>query len=233
MKIGTKSVLYGAHAFWLHPLLLAYAWMKLYGFSWRLTDPRLWIVFFVHDLGYIGKPNMDGEEGELHPMLGAKILGFFDAGSSPVIRYLSRWRHIARSVSFVLDFIWGRNAPGGVTWYCFCFYHSRFLAKKYGVRPSMLCMADKMVIVVEPTWLYLPRVRWTGEVDEYMAKAKSMNGQDPGKYATMGIRTLDQRVWHHDMQNYVRKWIEEHKDGREDTWTPLSKEAGSDSGVWK
>lgn len=73
MKIGTKSVLYGAHCFLLHPWFVAFAWWKLYGFPF---DPRLWIAFFVHDLGYIGKPNMDGPEGELHPYFGAKIMGF-------------------------------------------------------------------------------------------------------------------------------------------------------------
>jgi hypothetical protein len=26
-------------------------------------QPALWIAFFVHDLGYLGKPNMDGPEG--------------------------------------------------------------------------------------------------------------------------------------------------------------------------
>ena len=32
MKIGTKSLLFGAHQFVLHPLFLALAWWKLYGF---------------------------------------------------------------------------------------------------------------------------------------------------------------------------------------------------------
>ena len=53
MKIGTRSVLFGAHAFWLHPWFVAAAWWKLYGFPW---DPRLWVAFFLHDLGYFGKP---------------------------------------------------------------------------------------------------------------------------------------------------------------------------------
>lgn len=32
-----------------------------------LFDWRLWVAFMIHDLGYWGKPNMDGPEGELHP----------------------------------------------------------------------------------------------------------------------------------------------------------------------
>ncbi len=236
MRIGTKTVLYGAHAFWLHPFILAVAWTKLYGFPW---DLRLWWVFFVHDLGYIGKPNLDGEEGEMHPMLGAKLMWMFDA-REPYSFLASPWwrKWIAATCTAACDIIWGRYAPDSdhtrmMSWYCFCFYHSRFLAKRYGVKPSMLCMADKMVIVIEPAWLYLPRVRWTGEIYEYMKHAKAMNNQDPGKYSAMGLRTHSQRIWHRDMQNYVRRWIEEHKDGREDTWTPESKsQVKTDSGVY-
>jgi hypothetical protein len=71
MKVGTKSVLFGAHCFFLHPWFLAAGWTKLYGFPF---DPRLWFAFFLHDIGYVGKPNMDGPEGESHPELGATIM---------------------------------------------------------------------------------------------------------------------------------------------------------------
>lgn len=71
MKMGTKSLLFGAHAFWLHPWFVAWGWWKLYGFPW---DPRLWVAFVVHDWGYWGSPNMDGEEGEHHPEWGAHLM---------------------------------------------------------------------------------------------------------------------------------------------------------------
>lgn len=71
MKVGTKSILFGVHQFLIHPLVVAMAWWILYGFPW---DPRLWIAFVVHDLGYWGKPNMDGPEGESHPEFGARIM---------------------------------------------------------------------------------------------------------------------------------------------------------------
>lgn len=74
MRIGTKSVLFGVHQFAIHPWFVAWAWWMLYGFPF---DPRLWVAFFVHDLGYLGKPNMDGIEGETHPELGAKIMRIF------------------------------------------------------------------------------------------------------------------------------------------------------------
>ena len=75
MKVGTKSVLFGTHCFLLHPIFIAVAWIKLYGFPF---DPRVWIAFFVHDLGYWGKRNMDGPEGETHVELGARIMHLFD-----------------------------------------------------------------------------------------------------------------------------------------------------------
>ena len=71
MKVGTKSVLFGYHCFFIHPFFVALAWWKLYGFPW---DIRLWVAFFVHDIGYWGKPNMDGPEGETHPIFGARIM---------------------------------------------------------------------------------------------------------------------------------------------------------------
>jgi hypothetical protein len=43
VKIGTKSVLFGAHQFLLHPMFLALAWWRLYGFP---REVWLWIAFF-------------------------------------------------------------------------------------------------------------------------------------------------------------------------------------------
>jgi hypothetical protein len=72
LKIGTRSLLFGAHQFLLHPLCLAIAWTKLYGFP---RDFRLWAAFFLHDIGYFGCRDMDGLDGQHHPELGAKIMG--------------------------------------------------------------------------------------------------------------------------------------------------------------
>ena len=73
MTIGTKTVLYGSHCFLIHPWFVALAWWKLYGFP---LDVRLWFAFFLHDIGYIGKNNIDGEDGERHPELGANVMTF-------------------------------------------------------------------------------------------------------------------------------------------------------------
>lgn len=199
MKIGTKSVLFGAHQFAIHPWFVAAAWWQLFGFPW---DPRLWVAFFVHDLGYISKPNMDGPEGETHVELGARIMACLF----------------------------------GLEWGDFCRYHSRFYAKKEGRKPSRLCVADKLAIAITPAWLYLPAVRATGEIREYMALAKSRNlAGDPqaGKYSTMNLESEDEKRWYADVQDYVLRWAIEHRDGRDDTWTPDAKTAASDSGVWQ
>jgi len=77
VPIGSRSVLYGAHCFFIHPWFVAIAWWKLYGFPW---DPRLWVAFFIHDLGYWGKPNMDRPEGETHPRWAARVMGQWFGG---------------------------------------------------------------------------------------------------------------------------------------------------------
>lgn len=187
MKIGTKSVLFGAHCFIIHPWFVAYAWFKLYGFP---VDPRLWIAFFVHDLGYIGKPNMDGQEGELHPYFGAKIMSVF-----------------------------------GKKWYEFTLYHSRFLAKKNGAQYSKLCVADKLAIGITPAWFYLPMVSATGEIKEYMKDAE-VNSR--GYIKVQGSKKL----WYAGVQDYVKKWVNEHEDIKTDTWTPASRIADK-NGVWQ
>lgn len=71
MRIGTKSLLFGAHQILIHPFIVAYCWWKLYGFPWH---PYLWLCFMIHDLGYAGKKDMDGEDGAWHPLFGALVV---------------------------------------------------------------------------------------------------------------------------------------------------------------
>jgi len=161
MTIGTKSLLFGAHQFILHPLFVAWGWWLLYGFPW---DPRLWVAFIIHDWGYWGSPNMDGEEGKMHPRWAA--------------RKMRRWF--------------------GMEWGNLCIFHSRSTAKVWGRVPSRLCAADKMVTSLTPAWLYLPMVRATGELDEYMGEVGDsfvVNGDEltPEQwYSFVGERT---RAW--------------------------------------
>lgn len=89
MKIGTRTVLFGVHQFAIHPWFVALGWWKLYGFPW---DVRLWLAFFLHDLGYIGKPNLDGPEGEEHPEWAARVMKrFFGDQWADLCRYHSRF----------------------------------------------------------------------------------------------------------------------------------------------
>lgn len=190
LNVGTKSVLFGAHQFLIHPWFVAAAWWRLYGFPW---DPRLWVAFFVHDLGYLvyNTPNMDGPEGERHVEWGATLM--------------RRWF--------------------GPQWGRFCLYHSRFYARRDGQPFSRLCVADKLAVVLEPWWLYLPRVILSGEVHEYLALAggkgqSKYKGEPNSKYVSMQLETGTIRGWHRAMTAYLREWVEVHADGREDTWTP-------------
>lgn len=188
MNIGTKSVLFGYHCFLLHPFFVLTAWIKLYGFPW---NPLLWLSFFVHDLGYIGKPNMDGKEGEIHPHWGACVMGIF-----------------------------------GKKWFDFSLYHSRFLAKKEGAHFSKLCVADKLAIVITPNWLYLPMVNWTGEIKEYMKDAAiNSNGEIPIQDS--------QLLWINSVKIYVLKWVNEHKELKNDNWTVSDRSVFDENGVYK
>ena len=198
VRIGTKSVLYGAHCFWLHPWFVAAAWWKLYGFPW---DPRLWVAFFVHDLGYWGKPNMDGPEGERHVELGAKIMGLlFD--HEPTL-------------------IWDdgplRPNSDANRWHDFSLYHSRYYAKRNGRPVSRLCFADKLSFVLTPRWLYLPAVTLTGEIREYLKNAQKA---DSAHWKPTGY---DTKIWHRQLCEYMTRWVEEHKDGTADTWTDANR----------
>lgn len=207
MRVGTKSVLFGVHCVLIHWWFVALGWIYLFGFPF---DPRVWVAFVVHDVGYFGKPNMDGPEGEAHVFVGARIMGaLFDYG-----RWDSTW--FASTVGRLIAAIFGRKAPGGTTWYCFAFYHSRFMAKKYETQPSPLCFADKMALTFEPHWLYLPRARWSGELREYMS------GHDQSKgWSTIHYSDDEdiQRVWYERVATYCDAWVRTHVGGARDEWT--------------
>lgn len=136
MRIGTKSVLYGAHAFWWHWIFIWIAWCKIYYVTFQ---PAMLVCFFVHDLGYWGKENMDGPEGQEHPNFGALLMGrLFD------VPY------------------------GDREWYNFTAGHSRYFAKLIGIETSDLMRADKYATCLVPLPLYLGSVLATGEAWEYV-----------------------------------------------------------------
>lgn len=61
---GTLSLLFGVHQVFWHPYTVWRAWRALYGApTWRELA-----CIIVHDWGYWGSPDMDGEIGSKHPI---------------------------------------------------------------------------------------------------------------------------------------------------------------------
>jgi hypothetical protein len=207
IPIGTRSVLAGAHAFWLHPFFVAWGWWELYGFPW---DPRLWFAFFFHDAGYWGEPNMDGPEGTTHPIVGAVVMhSLFDR---PVL--------VAKDAT---------EDWSDKTWYHFTLYHSRYYAKRDGAPPSRLCAADKLAYFLTPWWLFLPMVRLTGEIHEYMALTETRAAAGEPVFEPQRRSSDPQKQWYFRIQEYAKRWAYEFKNGGPDTWTP-SVETGATRG---
>jgi hypothetical protein len=72
MKIGTKSLLFGAHQFLLHPLTVLWGWKNLFGWP---KDFRIYVGILIHDWGYWGMDSMDDAKGEEHPLWAARFMG--------------------------------------------------------------------------------------------------------------------------------------------------------------
>jgi hypothetical protein len=214
MKIGTRSVLFGAHQFLIHPWFVAWGWWRLFGFPW---DPRLWFLFFFHDVGYLGKPNMDGPEGEEHPVLGARLAALLDGHWPLRPKFM-----VALGYEQVLP-TWETRRGTVVMgrWALLSLLHSRFFAKSLRLPVSQLCYADKMAICLTPFWLYLPMTRATGELREYMIRSEEKEG---AKYKAMVNYTTDERQWFENMRLYLRRWVEANKDGKGTAWTSIVEE---------
>jgi hypothetical protein len=189
MKTGTKSVLFGAHCFFIHPWFVLWAYWKLYGFT---LDSRIIVACLVHDWGYWGKSEMDSDDGETHPLLGARIMGYlFDYKDN---LYESPWHD-------------------------FALLHSRYYAKRLGKPFSRLCVADKLSICLTPWWLYIPLVKLTGEINEYMHNGRTAK-LDPDKSNYEAVKKLKQgaiagdvKLWYSGLQEYMAIWVTENKDG--------------------
>jgi hypothetical protein len=150
MKVGSKSLLFGVHQALWHPITVARAWRFLYG---RWPNRYEWICIFCHDLGYWGKPNMDGEEGQTHPEAGALLAGRL----CYQLAKLSQGREYAE-----------RNKMEFVK---LCLFHSRYYAKRAEQPVSDLFLPDKLSVLFEPRWFYVLRASLSGEIREYMANA--------------------------------------------------------------
>jgi hypothetical protein len=155
MKTGLKSILFGYHAFWLHPFFVAWAWVKIYGFPW---DPRLWAAFFVHDLGYYKCEHMDDAKGERHPEFGAHLMFWlFDWELEPP----------PRPPADYVGAVWEYEPKMVSRWSNFCLYHSRTYAARDGRPISRLAYADKLAFLLYGQWLLKILYTLSGEFEEY------------------------------------------------------------------
>lgn len=197
LPVGTRSLLFGYHFLPLHTLFVAAGWWRLFGFP---RDPRLWAAFLLHDVGYWGKRDMDGPEGEGHVFAGAAAMGWlFDTDYN-----FGKKRQVARLFNFLFGDrhdpeLCEDTSPCHASWYCFTFYHSRFVSKKYGVEPSRLCAADKMAVAMCPVWLTLLLFNLSGEGEEYRTSAY------PGRTDGRGVTPAE---FVRRMQAVTRKFAE-------------------------
>ena len=165
----------GAHNLILHPLLVWIAWGKLYGYT---LSPYRIVQFIVHDWGYWGRIDIDGDSGKDHPYLGAKIVSFlFDWGPN-------------RKKYAIGDGIL-RLGPRGVE----TLFHSRYMTRRhpeiwgmegalhghyykftaqwklYGASSrrdiTRLCAADKLAFCLSIEWMYKFMAVVSGEDKEY------------------------------------------------------------------
>lgn len=191
MKMGTKSLLFGAHQFLIHPLFVALAWWKLYGFP---KDWRLWVAFYLHDIGYFGCEKMDDEKGEEHPITGAALVSAIcDRGADPNCPCCrGTIIHSNADEEWKCEDCYQREYH----WLKFTLYHSRFLAKRNGAQFSKLCVADKYAFCLTPAWLYVPMTMATGEIWEYMGTCSSS--------------VYNPWQWHSDLKAYLKAWVYRH-----------------------
>ena len=101
----------------------------------------------------------------------------------------------------------------GEKWGNFCLYHSRYYCKKHNAEPSKLCFADKLAFVYTPKNLYIRMTTMTGEIDEYLHNAQK---SDNPKWTPTNF---DKDKWHAQLKEYFTTWVNEHKEGKKDTWT--------------
>jgi hypothetical protein len=91
----------------------------------------------------------------------------------------------------------------------------------------------KLAFVLTPPWLYLPMAKATGELGEYMLRAKER--QAGSEHFTVAesaqLNSQDAREWLNGLKSYTRRWIEGHKDGGEDHWTVTARVASTAPGV--
>lgn len=191
MKVGTKSVLYGVHCFFIHPIWVFLAWWKLYGFP---SDPRLWVAFLTHDLGYWGCENMDGPEGERHPIWAAKFMTRHFGYEWGLVclchsRFFAKQQQLPPSPLCFAD----KLVPSLEPWW---FYLPRAWASG-------------------ELWEYL-KLAGGRNGGKYKGEPNSTEVQ---RLLDLYEVTGKWRYWYRGMALFSKEYALAHKDGRADTWT--------------
>lgn len=161
MKRGTLSILVGVHQFLWHPFTVWRAWKYLYK-----RNPT-WIelvAIFCHDLGYWGKPDMDGVEGRTHPEGGANL-------ACNIVYYVGRLVYKKQSDAVLMS-----ESVREL-----CLWHSTHYAQLAGGQVSALYLPDKVCVLFDPPWFYKLRAWLSGELAEYVDRenhARWIFGQD-------------------------------------------------------
>ena len=146
MRRGTKSLLFGCHQVLLHPWYVLRGWGHVYGWGWK-NGPWRWhllLAMVIHDWGYWGCREMDGEDGMRHP---ERIANWVAGKPAMMVPRFYLLRH--RLYKAVL-------------------LHSRWYAREVGEKPHRLCWADKAAAALMPSWLWAILAHLSGEGYEYM-----------------------------------------------------------------
>lgn len=161
MKRGTLSILIGVHQFLWHPFTVWRAWCYLY--KKNPTWVEL-VAIFCHDLGYWGKPDMDGEAGRTHPEGGANL-------ACNIVYYVGRLVYKKQSDAVLMS-----ESVREL-----CLWHSTHYAQRAGGQVSALYLPDKICVLFDPPWFYKLRARISGEWDEYVEnenRARWLRGEE-------------------------------------------------------
>ena len=215
IPVGTRSLLFGVHQVFIHPWVVAIAWIKLYGWP---KEWQIWLAFLIHDWGYWGCQEMDGEDGEQHPKFAANLMF-----KIVVDIEFFKLRSFRKPIAWIDA---SKASDKAQEWYEFCLYHSRHFAKQAGTKPSRLCVADKLATAVEPAWMYVPRAWITGELAQYRqvhVNRISANGQINDSERAL-LLYGNHWQWKWALSNYLSRWALAHKEDQSDNWTPTKEE---------
>lgn len=197
LPVGSRSLLYGSHCWFIHPWFVARAWVILYG---KPTHWAQWLSFVVHDWGYWNCRNMDGEEGEAHPNAGAMIVGYW-CGPAWHDFCLLHSRYYAKRL----------NLP----------YSRLCVADKLAFAVTPAWVYIPCAWLSGEVWEYLPNALASDKPHfrSFHRLWKCYGAAIQAEGAPIRVVWIVLKDWHDCLSQYMRDWACQHRDGQEDTWT--------------